>query len=64
MLTGVALLRTGLVARWVGLAATFTHPIHLAANLGGVLWLDALTWIALAVAYAYVARVMLRAGRS
>lgn len=60
VMTGVALWRSGLVPRWAGVAATIVQPIHLGANIAGQLWLDALSWVVLAVAYACVARLELR----
>ena len=57
---GAALIRTRLIPRWAAVIATIAAPIHFAANLSGVLWLDALTWIGLAVAYGFVAARQLR----
>src|SRR5690242_17438511 len=59
VLIGVGLIRTRLIGLAPAIAATVTPPIHLASNLAGVLWLDELTWLALAVAYGLVARVLL-----
>lgn len=60
ILLGVALLRTRIVPRWASIVAIVAPPIHLSANLSGRLVLDALTWVALAAAYACVARVILQ----
>jgi hypothetical protein len=57
---GIALYRTRLIPRWGAIAATVSPPIHVGANLAGLLWLDAIAWIALAAAYAYVARIVMR----
>lgn len=57
---GAALIRTRLIPRWAAVIATIAAPIHFAANLSGVLWLDVLTWIGLAVAYGFVAARQLR----
>ena len=59
MLLGIALWRTKIVPRWAGVAATITPPIHLVSNIAGVLWLDALTWIALSAALACVAPLVI-----
>lgn len=45
MIFGVALLRTGLVPKPVGAVAIVLPLIHVAANVGGLLWLDTLTWV-------------------
>jgi len=57
---GVALWRTRIVPLWAAVAATLAQPIHLVANIAGILWIDAMTWIALAAAFACVAAVVLR----
>jgi len=57
---GVALWRTGIVPRWAASVATFAQMIHFGANVSGVFWLDAATWIGLAASYAMVARLVLR----
>ena len=57
---GVALWRTRVVPLWAAVAATFAQPIHLVSNIAGILWIDAMTWIALAAAFASVATVVLR----
>jgi hypothetical protein len=54
VLIGVALLRSGLVPRSLAIAATLAPPVHLAANLAGVLWLDSITWLVVAAAFAFV----------
>jgi hypothetical protein len=61
VLIGVGLIRTRLVALPAAIAATVVPVLHVASNVGGVLWLDELTWLALAVAYGLAARVMLDA---
>jgi hypothetical protein len=38
---------------------TLAPPVHLAANLGGQLWLDALTWIVTAGVGVLIARLVL-----
>ena len=58
---GIALWRTRVVPLWAGVAATIAQPIHFASNIAGILWIDALTWIALAAAFGSVAAVILRA---
>jgi hypothetical protein len=63
MLIGLALMRSALVPTWVGAVATVVQPIHLGANLAGLLWLDALTWVALAIVNWYVARLELQPTR-
>lgn len=60
MLIGVALFQTSLVPRWAAVVAGIAPPIHFSANLAGWLWVDALTWVGLAVAYGCVARLELR----
>ncbi len=55
IMLGAALIRTRLIPRWAAVTATIAAPIHFAANVSGVLWLDSLTWIGLAVAYGFVA---------
>ncbi len=57
---GAALIRTRLIPRWAAVTATVAAPIHFGANVSGLLWLDALTWIGLAVAYGFVAARQLR----
>ena len=59
VLIGVALLRSGLIPRSLGIAATMAPPVHLVANLAGVLWLDAITWVVVAVAFGLVIPVFL-----
>jgi hypothetical protein len=59
VLIGFGLIRTRVIGLSPAIVATVTPPIHLASNLAGVLWLDELTWLALAVAYGLVAGVML-----
>ena len=60
ILLGIALWRTHVVPLWAGVAATFAQPIHFASNIAGILWIDAMTWIALAAAFGAVAAVVLR----
>src|ERR1051325_4768415 len=57
---GVALWRTRVVPLWAAVAATFAQPIHFVSNIAGILWIDAMTWMALAAAFASVATVVLR----
>lgn len=59
ILVGVGLLRTHLVGRTAAIVAVLAPPLHLASNVAGVLWVDEATWIALAVVYALVARIVL-----
>ena len=54
VLVGVALLRSGLISRSLAIAAIAAPPLHLAANLAGLLWLDAITWVVVAAAFAGV----------
>ena len=61
VLLGIALWRTRAVPLWAGVAATFAQPIHFLSNIAGILWIDAITWIALAASFACVAGVVLRA---
>jgi hypothetical protein len=63
ILIGVALIRTRLVPLAAGVVAALAPPVHLAANLAGQLWLDELTWIALAVIFGLVGRRILDSGR-
>ena len=48
---GVALLRGNLIPRPLALGAVVAGPIHLAANLSGLLWIDSITWVVVAIAY-------------
>jgi len=57
---GIALWRTRVVPLWAGVAATLAQPIHFVSNIAGILWIDAMTWIALAAAFGSVAAVVLR----
>ena len=57
---GIALWRTRVVPRWAAIAATFAQPLHFVSNIAGILWIDVITWIALAAAFASVAAVLLR----
>jgi hypothetical protein len=59
-LVGVALVRTGLVARPLGVAFTVAAPTHLAANLAGQLWLDVITWLVTAATGAVAAALLFR----
>jgi hypothetical protein len=45
VLLGVAVTRSGLVPRWVGIALVVAAPVHLAANVSGLLAVDAMTWV-------------------
>ncbi len=58
VLIGIGLIRTGLIGRAAAIVATVTPVLHLVSNVAGVLWLDEVTWLALAVAYGLVARVL------
>jgi len=60
ILLGIAFVRTRVIPRWAGLIVAITPLIHLSSNIAGLLWIDAATWIALAAAYASVARVLLQ----
>ena len=55
VLIGVALVRTRFVAVPLAAAVTVAPVVHLAANLGGLLWLDAITWLVTAATGAAVA---------
>ena len=57
---GIALWRTRVVPLWAGVAATLAQPIHFVSNIAGILWIDAMTWIALAASLGSVAAVVLR----
>src|SRR4051812_2540429 len=57
---GIALWRTRVVPLWAAVAATLAQPIHFVSNIAGILWIDAMTWIALAAAFGSVAAVVLR----
>ena len=57
---GIALWRTRIVPLWAGVAATLAQPIHFASNIAGLLWIDSITWIALAAAFGSVAALVLR----
>jgi hypothetical protein len=59
MLIGIGLIRTHLVGLAAAVVATLAPAVHLASNIAGALWLDEITWIALAVVYALVARTLL-----
>lgn len=59
VLIGIGLIRTGLIGLAAAIVATITPVLHLVSNVTGVLWLDEITWLALAVAYGLVARVLL-----
>ena len=45
VLIGVALVRTRLVPRWLGVAATLVPAVHLTSNLAGLLWVDVASWL-------------------
>ena len=60
VLIGVALIRTRLVGLPLGIAFTVATPTHLAANLAGQLWLDAVTWLVTAATGAVAAAHLLR----
>ncbi len=57
---GVALLRGKLIPRPLAIGAVVAGPIHLAANLSGLLWVDSITWVVLAIAYGYLTPRVLR----
>ena len=57
---GIALWRTRVVPPWAAVAATLAQPIHFVSNIAGILWIDAMTWIALAAAFGSVAAVVLQ----
>ena len=50
ILLGVAFWRTHLVPRWAAVILIIGGPIHFASNIGGILAIDAVTWIALLAA--------------
>jgi hypothetical protein len=54
VLLGIGLLRSGLIARWLAIGAIIAPPVHLVANLSGLLWIDSATWLVVAAAYASV----------
>jgi hypothetical protein len=54
VLIGIALVKSRIAPRWLAIGATLAPPVHLAANLGGQLWLDSITWVVVAAAYAFV----------
>jgi len=49
VLIGMALVRTRVLPRPLALAMTAAPVVHLASNLAGRLWLDALTWLVTAL---------------
>ena len=55
VLIGVALVRTRLVAVPLAAAAAAAPVVHLASNLNGLFWLDAITWLVTAATGAAVA---------
>jgi membrane protein implicated in regulation of membrane protease activity len=59
---GVALMRSKLAPRWLAIGATIAPVIHLASNLAGQLWLDSITWVVVAAAYAFVIPTLLNDG--
>jgi hypothetical protein len=54
VLIGLALVRSRMIPRWLAIGATLAPPVHLASNLAGQLWLDSITWVVVAAAYAFV----------
>jgi hypothetical protein len=60
VLIGIALIRTRLIGRSLAIAGTVAGPVHLTANLSGLLWVDAITWLVAAAVGAAVARTMWR----
>jgi hypothetical protein len=63
VLIGVGLIRTRMIRLTAAILATVTPILHLASNVAGVLWLDEITWLALAIAYGLAARVLLDEGQ-
>ena len=61
VLLGIALFRTQLIPRWAGLIVAITPVIHLGSNIAGLFLVDEATWLALAVAYLFVARAVIQA---
>ena len=59
LLIGIALVRSRLIPRWLAIGATIASPVHLGANLAGQLWLDSMTWVVVAAAYAFVVPAIL-----
>lgn len=59
VLIGVGLFRTRMIPVAAAVIATVAPAVHLAANLLGLLWVDELTWVALAVVYGLVGRTLL-----
>jgi hypothetical protein len=59
VLIGIGLMRAHLVGLAPAVVATLAPAVHFASNIAGVLWLDEITWIALALIYAQVARAFL-----
>lgn len=49
VLLGAALLRTRLVPRPLAAAGTAAPIVHFVSNVSGLLWVDAMTWVVLAV---------------
>ena len=64
VLIGIALVRAKLIPRGLAIAATVAAPVHVAANVSGLLWLDSITWLVIATAYGFVIPVILRPGWS
>jgi Domain of unknown function (DUF4386) len=60
LLIGIALVRSRLIPRWLAIGATVASPVHLGANLAGQLWLDSMTWVVVAAAYAFVVPAILK----
>jgi hypothetical protein len=59
VLLGIALVYSRLVPRWLAVAAMLAPAVHLAANVAGQLWLDSITWVVVAAAYAYLVPTVL-----
>ena len=54
VLLGIALIRSRIIPTWLAIGATLAVPVHLASNLADQLWLDSITWVVVAAAYALV----------
>ena len=54
VLIGIALIRSRIIPTWLAIGATLAVPVHLASNLADQLWLDSITWVVVAAAYALV----------
>jgi hypothetical protein len=63
VLIGIVLIRSRIIPTWLAIGATLASPVHLAANLGGLLWLDTITWVVVAAAYALVIPHVIRSSQ-